>query len=134
MSRKLSITRLNSKKLKPLQFSCQIDSLKANNDHTVTLKLDTQELSPDDTALLVSMFQKQLWGAFSELPVRPDDLDIPENAVEFKDDKSPSQRFRNRLWVYFKQKYGGDDGDFKAFYEKTLDKIGQKYLSKLDEE
>lgn len=120
--------------MKPLQFSCQVDSLKANNDHTVTLKIDTQELSPDDTALLVSMFQKQLWAAFSELPVRPDELDVPESAVEFKEDKSPSQRFRNRLWAYHKKKYGGTETDFKSFYERTLDKIGQKYLSKIDAE
>jgi len=111
-----------------LQFSAQIDSVKANNDRTLTIKMDTQELAPDETAHIFSLFQKQLWIALAETTITKEDLNIPE-VVDDMDKKSPSQRLRDRMFVFFKQQK--PDGDFDSWYKNQLEKIGERYLEKL---
>lgn len=111
-----------------VQFSAQIDSAKANNDRTLTLKLDTQELSAEDTAFIFNLFQKQIWIGLSETEVTKESLNIPE-VVDSMDSKSPSQRLRDRMFVYWKEKKVG--GSFDDWYKARLDKMGQKYLDEL---
>lgn len=118
--------------MKPIQFSAQIDKVSANNDHTLSIKLETQELSPGEGAKVLELMQKQIYVAMQELPMKADDLEIPEVPAEFKNDKSPSQKLRNRLYIYFKGIHGNGEG-FTAWYEKTLDALGQRYLDKLND-
>lgn len=112
-----------------VQFSAQIDSAKANNDRTLSLKVDTQELSAEDTAHIFSFFQKQIWIALSETTISKQQLNIPE-VMEEMDKKSPSQRLRDRMFVYFKEKKV--EGNFDDWYKKSLEKIGENYLEKLN--
>lgn len=111
-----------------LQFSAQIDSAKANNDRTITLKVDTQELMPEETAHIFSLFQKQIWLAIAETTITKEDLNIPE-IVDPLDNKSPSQRQRDRMFVYWKEKKV--ETPFDSWYAAQLDKHGQKYLDAL---
>lgn len=114
--------------MNPIQFSAQIDSAKANNDRTLSLKVDTQELSSEDTSKIFNLFQKQIWIALSETSISKEQLNIPE-VVDEMDKKSPSQRLRDRMFIYFKDKKPG--GDFDIWYKTQLEKIGQNYLDKL---
>ncbi len=118
--------------MKPIHLSVQIDKVTANNDHTLSLKLETQELSAGVGGEILELMQKQIYIALCEIPLKKEDLEIPESVVEFKKDKSPSERLRSRLYVYFKETHGKDEG-FREWYEKTLDTIGQRYLDKLDQ-
>ncbi len=118
--------------MKPIQYSAQITKVSACDDRTLDIKLNTQELGSDDASQILSLMQKQIYVAMQELPMKAEDIDVPETAAEFKLDKSPSQRFRNRLWVYYKGIHGSDEG-FRGWYDKTLDTLGQRYLSKIDE-
>ena len=111
-----------------IQFSAQIDSAKANNDRTLSLKVDTQELSSEDTAQIFSLFQKQIWIALAETNITREQLNIPE-VVEDMDKKSPSQRLRDRMFVYWKEKKVG--GNFDGWYKEQLEKMGENYLSKV---
>ena len=111
-----------------IQFSAQIDSAKANNDRTLSLKVDTQELSSEDTAQIFSLFQKQIWIALAETNITREQLNIPE-VVEDMDKKSPSQRLRDRMFVYWKEKKVG--GSFDNWYKAQLEKLGENYLSKV---
>lgn len=111
-----------------IQFSAQIESAKANNDRTLSLKVDTQELSSKDTAQIFSMFQKQVWIGIAETEISKEQLNVPE-VVNEMDKKSPSQRLRDRMYVYFKEKK--IEGIFDEWYIKSLDKMGQNYLDKL---
>ena len=112
----------------PIQFSAQIDSAKANNDRTLSLKVDTQELSSEDTAIIFSFFQKQIWIAISETSVTKEQLNIPE-VVEEMDKKSDSQRLRDRMYVFWKETKASSD--FNPWYKTQLEKIGQGYLAKV---
>jgi hypothetical protein len=109
-----------------VQFSAQIDSAKANNDRTLSLKVDTQELSAEDTAHIFSFFQKQIWIALAETSISKEQLNIPE-VIEEMDKKSPSQRLRDRMFVYHKEKKIG--GNFDDWYKHQLEK---NYLSKVN--
>lgn len=108
-----------------VQFSAQIDSAKANNDRTLTIKLDTQELSAEDTAHIFDFFQKQIWVAIAETEVTDEDLDIPES-VDPLDEKTPSQRLRDRMYVYWKEKK--PSSNFNEWYRTQLEKYGEKFL------
>jgi hypothetical protein len=112
-----------------IQFSAQIDSAKANNDMTLTFKVETQELSPTETSQIFSLFQKQIWIALCETEITHQDLNIPEK-VDPLDEKSPSQRLRDRLFVFWKERKVSND--FDSWYKSQLEKIGQSYLDKLN--
>lgn len=112
-----------------VQFSAQIDSAKANNDRTLTLKIDSQELNANETSFIFNLFQKQIWIALSEMAITKEDLNIPET-VDPLDQKSPSQRLRDRMFVYFKEKKV--EGDFDSWYKGQLEKYGQKFLEALN--
>lgn len=115
--------------MKPIQFSAQIEKLTANSDKTVSLKIGSQELPASDVGLLVEMFEKQIWIALAETAIKESDLNAPE-IVESLDTKTPSQRQRDRLFVYWKEKK--IEGDFESWYRVQLDKHGQKYLDALN--
>lgn len=112
-----------------IQFSAQIDSAKANNDRTLSLKIDTQELSAEETAHLFNLFQKQIWIALAETTITEQDLNIPETVDEMEK-KSPSQRLRDRMFVYWKENKVSDN--FDTWYKTALEKIGEKYLEKVN--
>ena len=117
--------------MKPIQFSVIVDQVRANKDKSLTIKLETQELSAEETSRIFSLMGLQIWTAMAEIPLGEVDLDIPESVPEFKGDKTPSQRLRDRMFVYFKEKNGKTDG-FKEWYESALEKIGGAYLDKLN--
>lgn len=111
-----------------IQFSCQIDAVSAKNDRTLSIKLGTQELSANETSRIFYLMEKQIWVAFAETPLTKEDLNIPEVQVE-KGRKTPSQRLRDRMFVYFKE--SKKEGRFDDWYERSLEQIGDKYLEKL---
>ena len=95
-------------------------------------KLQTEELSKElkdqftDYSGNLGMF------VFSETDIKTEDLkDIPELKGEFKSDKSPSQRLRNILFVFFKQTHKDID-NFDAFYKTQMEKFISVVKDKLD--
>jgi hypothetical protein len=111
------------------QCSAQIDKITAKNDRTLSITIGTQEMSPSDSAYLFSLLEKQIWVAFAETQLTKEDLNIPEIQVE-KGRKTPSQRLRDRMFVYWKEMK--KEGKFDDWYEDVLEEIGAKYLSKLN--
>lgn len=114
-----------------IQFSAQIDDIKALKDRTLRVKLDTQEMSSEDMSKLFDYLNeyKQIWVALADVPVKPEDIDIKE--IKGDSDKTPSQRLRSRMFVYYKENFKKEEG-FNDWYASALDKIGNQYLSKLD--
>ena len=107
-------------------------SIKTLVDGGIAITLHTPELDSDEIAKLFLLKGKQMWTCLKEVEVRPDDLDIPEVIPEFEKDRSPSQRLRARMYVYFMEVKMGKKEDFNAWYTGALDKIGQAYLEKMD--
>jgi len=113
-----------------LQLQSAIEKIETRVDGTYKIVLGTQEINDEQAVSLIRMKKGIGWFLFKETPFEDADLvDIPET-TEFKRDKTPSQRLRDRMWVFYKEKYG-EDG-FDDWYKKTIDKIGKAYLEKLD--
>ena len=111
-----------------INFSAELEDIKARKDRTLSIKLSTQELSKDDTAYIFDLFNKPIFIGMAETDIKK--LEIPDSAVEFASEKSPSKRFKDRLFVYWKHTKG--QGDFEGWYRATLEDLGNKYLDKID--
>lgn len=113
-----------------IQFSSQIDGVTAKKDKTLSIKLGTQELPPEEMAKIFEHQGHQIWVAIAESDIAEDQLNIPEVMSDL-DKKTPSQRLRDRMAVYFKESKGSFEG-FDEWYKNALGKIGQDYLNKLN--
>jgi len=115
---------------KKIQFPAIVDGVTKKKDGTLKLILGTPELSPNETAHIFELGNQQIWAAFDETALTVDDLDIPEITPEFESDKTPSQRLRNVLYVYWEQQ--GKVGDFNDFYRKKIESFIEHIKTKLD--
>ena len=114
-----------------IQFSCLIDNVKANKDRTLMVKLETQELTPQDGAQILDFFGKQIWCAFAETAITKDDLNIPEALAEFRTDKTPSQRLRNVLYKFWELKKKGTI-EWEMFYRQQIERIIEFLKEKME--
>lgn len=112
------------------QTSSQIESISTRVDNTLKIVLSTQELIPEQAAVLFSLKGKQGWMLFKENEVTLDE--VPEQDASELQGKTPSQRLRDRMIVYFAKKNGNTKG-FQTWYEEQLDMFGQRYLAKVEE-
>jgi len=114
------------------QIQAFIDGVKTlkNNSLKITIETqDTKTLTSNEMAELFKLNDKHVWVAFKEQSVKVEDLDIKESN-EFKSDKSPSQRLRSVLYVYW-EKYKPTD-DFDSFYRKKMEDFINLIKDKLD--
>jgi hypothetical protein len=95
-----------------------IRKITTTNDKGLKIILETPEMSSSDMAQLFTVHQQE-----SEIT-----LDEP---VMEKDDKSPSQRLRARMFIYYKETKGKKDG-FSAWYVDEISRIGDAYLDKVN--
>lgn len=56
-------------------------------------------------------------------------IEVPD---DIGDRKSPSQRLRDRMAVYYNKKFPNSKS-FNTWYADQLDSIGEKYLDKINE-
>ena len=95
-------------------------------------RLQTQELTKEEKDMFTDFAGKLGVFIFSETDVKVEDLkDIPELKGEFKSDKSPSQRLRNVLYVFYQQTHKDTD-NFDEFYKRQMEKFIQVVKDKLD--
>lgn len=111
-------------------------------DNSVTLKCDSVlELSSKDIEEIdrnrgnVAVVVLTDSSIGNEVKIKVDDIlkNLPENdTVKYK---SPSQRFRNVLYLYCKQTLGREptNEEFGEFYKNEYEKIIEHYKDKLDE-
>lgn len=112
------------------QTSSLIESISTRSDNTLKIVLGTQELTPEQAAILFSLKGKQGWTLFKENEVTPEE--VPEDDAPDIGGKSASQRLRDRMLVYFSKKHGNTKG-FQTWYEEQLEMFGQRYLAKVEE-
>jgi hypothetical protein len=97
------------------------------------LTFETNELSEDQALNLIRLKNSAgVLGFSPQLNVNDLDMDEKEIAKLIDNEKSPSQRLRGRMYAFYKETTGKDTSGFLAWYSKELDKIGEKYLEKLN--
>ena len=98
----------------------------SRSDGSAGLRFTTQEVAPEDFALLKSSLNGFGWLVFAP---NVEVSDIPQENAE-EDGISASERLRRRMYVYWKG--ANIQGDFESWRKKQLEIVGDKYLEKLD--
>jgi len=104
------------------QTQAEISKIMTMSDHGVRLQIDTPELGPEETAKLFNLKKPEtiVWVAFKDIPLEEKDIDVPEVMDKDVDTKTPSQRLRACLFLYWQQNKKGMD--FPLFYQRQMEK------------
>lgn len=101
-----------------------------HKDGSVALSFESRELSAEETHIILSMRNTEGWVCYAE---NENDIQIPDEDAEV-DEKTPSERLRNVLYVLYKQKIdkGTYVGTFNAFRREKMEKLIDLIKAKLD--
>jgi hypothetical protein len=112
--------------MKTIQTPLVITSFRAKVDGSLGISGSTPELSIEEKVAFMELQSQQLMAFFE-----PEDDN--KEVVEVKgklEGKTPGQRLRSVIFVYWKQK--GEIGDFEQFYKKQIEKLIDKVKENLD--
>lgn len=115
-----------------IQVPVLVTNFKPRKDRSWRIEFETRELSGDEVKLLAESYQGEGYLVFkpnaSDIALE----DIPEGEAD-AGVKTPSHRYRSKLYVYWKQ-HGGVEamGSFDNFYRAHYDKLGEVLESKLE--
>lgn len=116
----------------PVSIPATISKVTTMADHTLRLQVDTQEIAPELKSQLFGLHEKLGYFFFAEEAIRRiDKTKLPEIIVDETERKTPSQRLRDRMYVYFTQALKKEGKDFEPWYRRELERIGEKYLEKV---
>lgn len=115
------------------QVPAQIGKIETLADQTLKLTVYTaKELPADEMTKVFGLNKKEGWLFFAEKPfTNSADLEMPEIVMDSKEEKSPSQRLKARMFVLYKEQHGGDAKGFNQWYADELEAFGQKYLDQM---
>lgn len=101
-------------------------------DGTRRLIVDLQEVNDDDLLAIIKHAKGQTLGWFVFSPVSIKENEIPtEPPMEFKTDKTPSQRLRAVIFKFWELKTSKKI-DFELFYKKEMSRIIERIKQELD--
>lgn len=118
-------------KMTKIILPVSLNPLSRRKDKSVKMSFETRELSPEETMALMALEGVEGWMCFSPNQENIDE-DIPSEHVELGE-KSPSQRLRNVLFVWYKQEVdvGRYVGLFDTFRKEKMESIINTVKSKL---
>jgi hypothetical protein len=112
--------------MKAIRTNLIITGIRAKVDGSLGLSATTPELTPEEKAEFMRLQGHNLDCLFNPL----DQFNAPEYKVDKEiDSKTPSQRLRNTLYIFWEQ--SGSKGDFNEFYKSEYEKVIEHYKSKL---
>lgn len=98
------------------------DKLETRKDRTLKCTFLTQELTPEHSTALMQLVHEYGFIAFSPREIKKEELlSVPEIEMEFPNEKSPSQRLRNTLYVLWEQ--SGSKGNFDTYYKQKMEML-----------
>lgn len=98
-------------------------------DNTVRLQVDCQELAPEDEAEIFKL-RNQLGYFVYSISKKIETKDIPTEALDFPNEKSPSQRLRAVLYVIWE--HAGKKGEFETYYRGKMERIIEQLKEKIE--
>ena len=117
----------------PVSLPVLITTLSTKVDGSIKIVLETRELDGKDSARLFDMRGSEAWAIISPSELKDDEVHIPtERPDPDVSTKTPSKRLRDRMFVFYEKVVHGDRADFDMWYVRELDRIGQRYLEKVD--
>jgi hypothetical protein len=113
-----------------IQVPATLDSVTRRKDKSVRLSLTTtREISTEEMSVMDSFHQSVGHLLFRENKF--DESDVPKYDAH-TDLKTPSQRLRAVLFVYWMQT-NGDSSRFQEFYNRTIEKYINQVKSSLED-
>lgn len=110
----------------------QIESISTRKDKTLKLTIGTQELSPSQTGEVFTLNQDFCYFGIKQEPFTDSEESLIDTIkTEYANYKTPSQRLRGILFVYYHQDNKGYK-DFSTYYMAEMERICEHYKSKLD--
>ena len=101
-----------------------LNNFTPKKDGSITIKFDSRELSAEEYLMVLGFRNVEGWLLFSENK----EMKAPDIDAEL-DLKSPSERLKNALYVYYKDKPRVNT--FNSFYNENMEKIIQLVLNKM---
>lgn len=115
-----------------LQIPATIESINSRVDGTWSLKIGTQELSEENAKAIIKLNRRLGWFIFKETAIEEADIiNIPESTPEFKGDKTPSQRLRGTIYVWWQQTK--PTKTFDEFYKQRMEQMIDWVKGKLED-
>jgi len=113
---------------KVFQAPATLTSVGSTADGGLRLNFHTNELTTEEKVTAMGFHQKFGWILFSENQFKQSD--VPEEDAPTDEQKTPSQRLRATLYVWWKQQ--GEPEDFESFYRKWLERAIDRVKRLLD--
>lgn len=116
-------------------FPFELGGMNTLKDGSMSIKINTPELSPTKIAQIMEMRNKQGFAAFRTLEFTPEELKGMSEAdmdLDLKKGKSQSERLRNVLFALFKHT-DPIGTDFPEFYRQNMERVIDHFKSKLPE-
>ena len=112
--------------MKSIQVRTNLTSIRSRKDGSLGLSFETPELTPQEKVLFM-----ELQNVECETTITPIDLEdkTPDVIKKGMDNKSPSQRLRDTLFVWYKQ--DGSTELFNNWYSQKMEKLIDWVKSKL---
>lgn len=118
---------------KTFQIPATIAKIETLEDRSLKIKLITQELSPEQNAILFDYSQKIGWFLFKEAPIQEKDiLGLPKIEDDFSR-KSYSERLAAVIWRLCEKTKGRKPtaDEAKKYYESYMEKLIEQIKEKL---
>lgn len=108
----------------------QINPPRLRKDGSASVSFDTRELTAEEIFTIMSLRHAEGWLCFAP---NENELEVPEEKAKVEE-KSPSQRLRNVMYVWYKQETdnGRYVGLFETFKAEKMEKFIQAVKNKLD--
>ena len=104
-----------------------ITSIASKVDGSVKVTLETRELNAEKAAQLFALRSLEVWAVLA--PNEISEVNLPkEKADPSLGTKTPSQRLRNVLYVYWQQ---NKNGDFESYYRTQIERIIEQLKERL---
>ena len=99
-------------------------------DGGLAILIHTPELTPEDVSKLFTYRNKQVIAAFKETMINPEDITVDELKTDFKNEKTPGQRLRACLYVYWEKNQ--PTKTFDEFYRNHMERIIESVKERLN--
>lgn len=112
-----------------VQVPATITKVMTMRDRTIRVQVDTQEIPPEAKKQIFELSDELGYFFFSKVPLKEIDTSKLPPIVLEQGEKSPSQRLRATLFVYWEQTKNQEP--FDIFYRRTVEKYIDAIKEKL---
>lgn len=109
----------------------QINPPRLRKDGSASISFDTRELNAEEIFTIMSLRHSEGWLAFAP---NENEIEIPKEHATLDDEKSPSERLKNVIYVWYKQETdaGRFVGLFETFRKEKMEVIIEGVKKKLN--